>query len=39
VLPLLQRLLAVLPCALEAQPAQAHVHPVLCVGAVPRYFP
>lgn len=38
-LSLLCRLLAVLSCALEAQTAQAHVHPVLCVGAVPCYFP
>lgn len=39
VLPLLLRRLAVLPCPLQSQTPQTHVHSVLCVGAVPGYFP
>jgi hypothetical protein len=38
-LPLLLGLLPVLRRPLEAQPPQAHVDLVLCVGAVARYFP
>jgi hypothetical protein len=37
--PLLLGLLPVLRRPLEAQPPQAHVDLVLCVGAVARYFP